>query len=160
MTEREAYDELCAYRLNRGDAEFIHQHVVDAFAAQSAGDHTKPITLAFALAGLLLHVELGLTGREVQRAHMQMARRRRAWPPFELPAERGVITAAHVVAREPGAARDGAIHAWAAAVWAAFRSNKGAIEELLSECNLAHHRRSRPATDVAWADPEQGAARL
>jgi len=69
MTQHEAYDALCAYTLTRGDAAFIHQHVVDAFAAQSADEATKPITLTFALVGLYLHVERQFTGREVQRAH-------------------------------------------------------------------------------------------
>ena len=94
MNEREAYDELCAYTAMRGDRTFIHQHVVDAFAAQTANEHTKPITLAFALAGLCLRVERHYTGREVQRAHMHMARRKRPWPSFPLPHERGSMTAA------------------------------------------------------------------
>jgi len=37
MLEENAYHRLCAYTLQRGDATFIHQHVVDAFAAQRAG---------------------------------------------------------------------------------------------------------------------------
>ena len=57
LSEHQAYDRLCAYTLNRGDAAFIHQHVVDAFAAQHAGGHTKAITITFALVGLYLHVE-------------------------------------------------------------------------------------------------------
>jgi hypothetical protein len=36
IVEEDAYHELCAYTLQRGDAAFIHQHVVDAFAAQRA----------------------------------------------------------------------------------------------------------------------------
>ena len=51
MSDVEAFDELCAYTLTRGDAEFIHQHVVDTFAAQTANEFTKPITLTFALEG-------------------------------------------------------------------------------------------------------------
>jgi len=38
----DAYHELCAYTLSLGDAEFIHQHVVDAFAAQDATPSTRP----------------------------------------------------------------------------------------------------------------------
>jgi len=34
--EQAARDELSAYTLTHGDADFIHQHVVDAFAAQHA----------------------------------------------------------------------------------------------------------------------------
>jgi hypothetical protein len=54
MTGMTPYDELCCYTLERGDASFIHQHVVDAQIAQQASDATKPIALAFALAGLYL----------------------------------------------------------------------------------------------------------
>lgn len=34
-SEQETYNELCYYTLSHGDSSFIHQHVVDAFAAQS-----------------------------------------------------------------------------------------------------------------------------
>lgn len=57
MTPRDAYDELCAYTLTRGDPGFIHQHVVDAFTAQHADETTEPITLTFALVGLYPRVE-------------------------------------------------------------------------------------------------------
>ncbi|MFL6537135.1 MAG: DUF5946 family protein [Chthoniobacterales bacterium] len=132
MTQHEAYDALCAYTLTRGDAAFIHQHVVDAFAAQSADEATKPITLTFALVGLYLHVERQFTGREVQRAHQRIARDKRVWPAFTLPSDRGAITAADVLARAEGSERDAAIQAWCATVWHAFRQSKPAIEELLS----------------------------
>src|SRR5262249_34900967 len=68
--EERDYHELCYYTLAHGDPSFIHQHVVDAFAAQNSGEHDKPIRLTFALVGLYLHVERGLSGRQVQRAHM------------------------------------------------------------------------------------------
>lgn len=89
MTEQEAYDEVRYYSLSLGDPEFIHQHVVDAFTAQCADEHTKPIAITFALVGLYLHVEKGLTGRQVQRAHMELARTKRTWPAFTLPTDRG-----------------------------------------------------------------------
>ncbi len=120
MTELEAYHELLAYTATHGDATFIHQHVVDAYAAQAAIDSTKPIALTFALVGLYLHIELQFSGKQVQRAHMYLANRRRGWPSFPLPDERGAICATDVFAQPPGSARDAAIHAWAAAVWAAF----------------------------------------
>jgi hypothetical protein len=106
--------------------------VVDAFAAQSADDFTKRIKLTFALVGLYLHVERRFTGREVQQAHIEMARRKREWPCFALPLERGSISAADVLAREAGVTRDAAIHSWSAAVWDAFRASKPAVEELLA----------------------------
>src|SRR6476469_1456072 len=97
-----AYDELAGYSLTRGGPEFIHQHVVDAFAAQHATATTKPIAVAFALIGLYLHVERGFTGRQVQRAHMMLARRSRSWPVYKLPETRGQMTAADVLAAPAG----------------------------------------------------------
>jgi hypothetical protein len=135
-TEREAYDEICAYTLTHGGLEFIHQHVVDAWAAQHATSDGKPIGITFALAGLYLHVEKQRTGREVQRAHMQMAKRKRAWPTFVLPENRGDLTALDVVAASPGLSRDHAIHAWAASVWRAFASNRATVIALLGEFGL------------------------
>ena len=66
--DRAAYDELASYTLAHGDPAFIHQHVVDAFAAQHATDDSKPIGVAFALIGLYLHVELvARVGRSSRR---------------------------------------------------------------------------------------------
>src|SRR5947208_5045046 len=112
MTTNEAYDELCAYTLTHGDPAFIHQHVVDAFAAQTANAQTKPIALTFALAGLFLHVERAVSGRQVQRFHMQMARKKRPWPAVFLPADRGAMTAADVMAAPAGPERDRAVDRW------------------------------------------------
>ena len=56
MTSEDAYHELCYYTLAHRDPSFIHQHVVDAFAAQHADEKTKPIKLTFALVGALLGV--------------------------------------------------------------------------------------------------------
>ncbi len=145
MTQREAYDELCAYTLTRGDATFIHQHVVDAFAAQAADNTTKPITLTFALIGLYLHIERHFTGLEVQQAHQHIARRKRVWPSFTLPSDRGSTTAADVLAWPEGAGRDEAIHAWCAGVWDAFSRSEALVEELLSHYpEIFHHGTRRP----------------
>ncbi len=143
MSEREAYDAVCAYTAMLGDVEFIHQHVVDAFAAQRANEDTKPITIAFALVGLYLQLEHGFTGREVQRAHQQIARRKRVWPTFPLPLERGSITAVDVLGRPAGVERNAAIHLWAAAVWDAFRADKPAVEEFLSGYPEIFYREAR-----------------
>jgi Family of unknown function (DUF5946) len=75
--EREAYEELQCYSLSRSGAEFVHQHVVDAWAAQNAQEGVPPIGLTFALIGLCLHLERGFSGRQVQRAHMALGRRKR-----------------------------------------------------------------------------------
>jgi uncharacterized protein DUF5946 len=135
-SNRDAYHELSCYTLTHGHPSFIHQHVVDAFAAQEADEQTKPIALTFAVVGLFLHVEKGQTGRQVQRAHMKMAQRKRQWPAFSLPRERGTITAVDVMRAAPGAERDQAIDAWCASVWDAFRGSRDVVVRLLTEYGL------------------------
>jgi hypothetical protein len=135
-SNRDAYHELSCYTLAHGHPSFIHQHVVDAFAAQEANEHTKPIGLTFALVGLYLHVEKGQTGRQVQLTHMKMARQKRQWPAFVLPRERGTITAVAVMRAAAGEARDKAIDAWCASVWDAFRGNRDVVVRLLAEYGI------------------------
>ena len=124
------YHELAYYTLAHRDPAFIHQYVVDAFAAQTADQNSKPIELAFALVGLFLHLEEHYSGREVQRAHMKMARRKRVWPRFRPPHDRGRITIADVLRANPGADRDRAIEDWAASVWRAWREHRDQVAEL------------------------------
>src|ERR1700722_16235880 len=90
-TEEELMHQLTYYTLEhaRSDRRFLHQHIVDAYGAQTADRTTKPIRIVFSLIGLHLHLERGYTGRQVQLAHMALARRRRSWPSLPLPAERG-----------------------------------------------------------------------
>ena len=131
LSERDAYHELQAYTLGLGDERFVHQHVVDAWMAQHADERTKPIGLTFALVGLYLHVQRGFSGRQVQRAHMFLAKRKRIWPSFPLPGERGSMTAAEVIAAEPGPERNRAIHAWCVSVWESHRESHQAVADLL-----------------------------
>ena len=65
-TDQDAYNELCYYTLPLGDPAFIHQHVVDAFAVQTAGGNDKPIKVVFALVGLFLYVEKQFSGRQAR----------------------------------------------------------------------------------------------
>ena len=127
----DAYHELCAYTLTLGDSAFIHQHVVDAFAAQNADECTKPINLAFALIGLYLHLEKQFSGREVRHAHQLLARKKRTWPLFSLPSDRGTMTAADVLAVSKGLDRAEAIDRWCAEVWNAFHANHQMVKELV-----------------------------
>ena len=131
ISEQEAYDELQCYTLGHGGPEFIHQHVVDAWAAQHADEQTKAIGLAFALVGLYLHVERGFSGQQVQRVHMKLGRCKRNWPSFPLPRERGSVTATQVMSAPAGPDRDRAIHSWCASVWEAFRDSHRAVADLL-----------------------------
>jgi hypothetical protein len=59
VSEQEQYDELAYYTLAHPDPGFIHQNIVDAFAAQTASEADKPIKIAFALVGLYLCVVKG-----------------------------------------------------------------------------------------------------
>lgn len=130
-SEQDAYYELSCYTLAHGHPSFIHQHIVDAFAAQTADAQTKPIKLTFGLIGLYLHLEKGLSGKQVQRAHMDLAKQKHVWPSFALPADRGSITAMDVMRAPAGAERDKAIDEWCASVWDAFRDSHGAVASLL-----------------------------
>jgi hypothetical protein len=123
-SDQERYHALACYSLSHPSASFIHQHVVDAYAAQHVAEKAKPITAAFALIGLYLHVERGYSGREVQRAHMKLARKRKSWPKFEAPDQRGDVTVAEVMTAPPGRLRDEAIDRWCAAVWRAWRGSR------------------------------------
>jgi hypothetical protein len=131
VSEQDAYHEVSAYTLSHSDSSFIHQHVVDAFAAQQADEHAKSIGITFALVGLYLHVEKAFSGRQVQRAHMQLGRQKRVWPAIVLPVNRGAMTVFNVMDAAEGADRDNAIHAWCASVWAAFKENQPVVEDLL-----------------------------
>lgn len=132
--EESAYQELCAYTLTHGDPAFIHQHVVDARAVQVATTGSKRIGVAFALYGLCLHIEYGYTGREVQLAHMALARARREWPAYNLPDFRGSMSASDVMAAPEGAERDAAIHAWCQSIWQAVIVHREAVvRELVAQ---------------------------
>jgi hypothetical protein len=133
MTSEDAYNELSYYSLAHRDPSFLHQHVVDAFAAQQADELTKPIKLTFALVGLYLHVEREFSGKQVQRVHMALAQRKQPWPSFALPYDRGALTAADVLAVPAGTERDHAIHAWCASVWQAFRECRETVVALLRD---------------------------
>jgi hypothetical protein len=136
LAEQRAYNELCAYSLTHESPAFVHQHVVDAFGAQTANAQTRPIQLAFALVGLYLHIERQFTGREVQRVHRMLAEKTRSWPAFVLPGNRGATTVTDVVAAPSGAERDRAIHTWCASVWGAYREAEPAVVELLTRFSI------------------------
>ena len=101
-SDQDLYPELSFYTLVHSNPSFLHQHIVDACAAQHADEKTKPIAIVFALLGLYLHVEKNFTGRQVQRFHMQLAKIRREWVRPELPKELGAITVRHVLAAAAG----------------------------------------------------------
>jgi len=115
------FHELTFYTLaHPNQAYFIHQHAVDAWTAQTATEQTKPIGVAFSLAGLCLFLEKGYTGRQVQQAHMALSKNKSSIPAFTLPDNRGNTTIEDVLAVEPGKRRDEQIHSWCHSVWNAF----------------------------------------
>ncbi|MCL6538407.1 MAG: DUF5946 family protein [Acidothermus sp.] len=136
----EKYGELTAYTLAKGDIGFIHQVVVDTYAAQHAGGSTKPITVVFALVGLCLVVERGYTGRQVQRAHMALAKRSGKhspdWPRWDRPPSVGTMTVHDVLKAAPGDERDGAIRRWAEDVWNRWAERHGEVRNICDAYGL------------------------
>lgn len=133
MTNQVAYDKLAFYTLGKRDPEFIHQYIVDAFAAQNADEETKPITLTFALVGLYLHIEKNYSGREVQLAHMKMGKFKRDWPRFDIPINKGRITVFNVLESTEGEERDRLIQDWMRDVWDAYKENQEQVRNLIKE---------------------------
>src|SRR6516162_473493 len=117
MDVRAAYDEVYVYTMSRPG--FILQHVVDAFTVQNATEDSKPISVVFGLVGLYLHIEKQFSGRQVQKAHIELGRRKRVWPKVYLPEDRGAITVADVLAASAGPERDRAIDDWCRSLWTA-----------------------------------------
>jgi Family of unknown function (DUF5946) len=129
-TDREIYDELSFYTLGLGDQAFLHQNIVDAYAAQHVDEQTKPIRTVFALIGLYLTLEKEFTGRQVQKMHMRLAKQRKHWPTLSPPTATASITVADVLAIAPGEARDRAIRDWCAAVWEIWQPQRNVIVDL------------------------------
>lgn len=125
------YDELASYSLLHPDPAFIHQHVVDAYSAQTANSQTKPIKILFALIGLYLYLEKNYTGKEVQLAHMRIGMKRIEWPTFVLPEYRGSISVSDVVAVAPGKERDSEIRSWCTSVWNAYVDSHKKVADFL-----------------------------
>jgi Family of unknown function (DUF5946) len=131
---RAAYDEVYVYTMGRPG--FVLQHVVDAFAVQTASHESKPIGVVFGLVGLYLHIEKQFSGRQVQRVHMELGRRKREWPRVLVPEDRGGMTVADVLAASAGPERDRAIDNWCRSVWTAFGANRQTIFGLLREYQI------------------------
>lgn len=126
----EPINQLTAYTLSLGDDNFIHQHVVDAYTAQTATEDSKLIAVVFALAGLYLYLERNYTGREVQAAHGKMARNKKFLEAIVLPSFRGDITVEKVLDVKQDSERTRAIHEWCSSVWNAFSDQHPTIIQL------------------------------
>jgi hypothetical protein len=135
-----AYGQLTSYNVERSLADFRHQEAVDAYAAQHPGPPARPITLWFALVGLHLAVDLGCNGRQVQRAHLRLARHRRPWPALPPPARRPTTTVADVLAHLYGPSRDAAILDWASDVWACWPEQHAVVAEVAATTQTPDRR--------------------
>jgi hypothetical protein len=124
-------NEVSYYTLAHSDLAFIHQHVVDAYAAQHLRESPSTIGAAFALAGLYLAVERRFTGRQVQTMHIAMAKASKQWPHFDPPRDLGPLTVADVIAVEAGPGRDAAILRWCASVWAAWSAEHDRVRAMV-----------------------------
>ena len=130
---RRLYDELSAFTLSSGDKDFIHQLAVDAYAAQHSGPQVKPISIAFALIGPFLVFERGYTGRQVQLAHMALAKTRRQWPLFNRPITKARLTIFDALAGLTAQNYQAQIKSWAESVWEVWHSEHQAVSRLLDE---------------------------
>jgi Family of unknown function (DUF5946) len=128
------YGELTVYTVAWGyrDGAFIHQLAVDVYGAQHAGEHVRPIGVAFALIGLYLVFERGYSGLQVQQTHTLMARRSKTWPRFAPPDRVGALTVWDVLQAEPGAARDGMLRRWGRSVWDAWSPKHARVKTLFA----------------------------
>ena len=131
ISEKDMYHQLSFYTLSHALPSFIHQHIVDAYAAQHAADNSKTITTVFALVGLYLTLEKNYSGRQVQRAHMKLARKRKDWPRLSPPQNTGGFNVFDVMHALPGADRDKAILKWCSSVWDSWRESHQKIADLV-----------------------------
>jgi hypothetical protein len=134
---RDSYYELSYYTLEHPDKMyFIHQHFIDASTAQEADHSTKPIAITFALAGLYLFIEKNYSGKQVQMAHVQMSRNKKAWPTIKLPTKRGDITILEVLQTPSGIERDIMIRNWCISVWHAYEDCHEMIAAYVNSMSL------------------------
>jgi hypothetical protein len=133
------YGEVQGYALRHLElVRDLHQLTVDTYAAQHAprdpGGDRPPIGVAYALVGLHLALDRGLSGFEVRAAHQRMGRPDPSWPLLPAPASTGtmtildVATAGTMVDSPSGHAR--AVRAWAADVWQAWSAEHAAVAAL------------------------------
>ena len=133
MTSQEAFHELSYYTLSHKTQAFIHQYIVDAFAAQNVDENTKLIAINFGLIGLYLHLKKGFTGRQVQLAHTQLAKHKNQLPKIDLPENRGEITVFDVLNTAEGEEREEMIEKWMKSVWEAYTNQQEKIKVLLEK---------------------------
>ena len=125
----QAFSDLACYTVAKQDPAFIHQHAVDAYEAQHGGGNSRPITTVFGLIGLYLTLEEGYTGREVQAAHMRIARVRKDWPRLEPPPQPAKLTVIDVLRADTDEKKDAMIRLWSESVWESWEHRHAWIRE-------------------------------
>jgi hypothetical protein len=132
----QVFSNLQCYTVAKQDPAFIHQHAVDAYEAQHVGGTTRNITVAFGLIGLYLALEKGYTGRQVQLAHMSIAKTREDWPRLEPPDQPAFVTVMDVLCAGTDAEKDVLVRKWMDAVWESWADRHAWVrkttEDLLS----------------------------
>ncbi len=83
--------------------------------------------------GLYLYLEKDFTGRQVQRAHMKMARARKHWIAPPVPEQHAALGVAEVLAAAPGPERREMIRRWCQAVWQDWHHARPMIAALAQE---------------------------
>jgi hypothetical protein len=135
------YGEVQGFELaHRELVRDYHQLAVDAYAAQhparEGSGHTPPIGVAYALVGLHLALDRGLSGVQVRAAHQRMGKPDASWPRLPTPEHTGAVTVFDVAAAgvmvNSAAGHAQAVGAWAAAVWQAWACQHVAVAALAS----------------------------
>jgi hypothetical protein len=130
------YGEVTGFELNHLQLLPLHQVTVDTYGAQHAGQDGRSIRTAYALVGLHLALDRGLSGHQVRAAHQRMGKPQTGWPAFMRPSDLGRLTVLDV-ARAGGRAGSveghaAAIAQWAEDVWSAW-SGQHAVVSALTE---------------------------
>lgn len=97
-----------------------HQTCVDAFRAQHVDPNAPAISVAFALNGLYLAVEQGLSGHQIREAHGYLASTVTSWPRFTLPESVGDTTVLDVALASSPEEHALLVQQWGRSVWAAW----------------------------------------
>jgi hypothetical protein len=126
------YWEVSAYTLSLTDKFFLHQYIVDAYAASHVDTHTKPMKIYFSLLGLYLALEKQYTGREVQLAHMQLGKEKKVWPPYKLPTHYATLTIKDIYETH-NAKKATIIYRWMREVWDLWGSTHDEVKEVCAK---------------------------
>lgn len=126
------YYELSYFTLSLQDEDFIHQLIVDTYAAQHFGINTKPITITFALVGLYLVNERHYTGKHVQQVHIDLANKSQKWPKFKLDNKSANINVLDIL-NCPDNKKPHLIKEWSKSVWLTWKHEKEKVSCLLNK---------------------------